>query len=74
MRPFESTVRSFGVVVPLAVVVVGQDGDLAVAVGARDAALRRLAGDQPALGVEEQAVGAGVLAVDGRLAVAAPAG
>src|SRR5262249_33617746 len=51
-------------VVALALVAVGEDGDLAVGLGAGDAAEVRLAGEQPALLVEEQAVGARALAVN----------
>ena len=64
MRPFESMVRSFGWLYFLPSNLSVEDGELAVGLGARDAPLRRLAGEQPALGVEQQAVGAGVLAVD----------
>src|SRR5207244_2665112 len=55
---------------PLAVELVGEDGDLAVLVGARDAPLARLTREQSALLIEEKTVGAGVLAPDAGLALA----
>src|SRR5262249_44198520 len=62
-----------GRVVPLALDPVGEDGELAAAVDAGDAPLLRLAAHEPALAVEQQAVGARPLAVDRRLAVAVEA-
>ena len=51
-----------GAIELLAHVVVGEDGFLAVFFDARDAAVAVLAQVQPALGIDEQAVGAGFVA------------
>ena len=73
MRPCGVDREVVGLVEPFAVVRVGEHGERAVVFDAADAAERRLAHDEAALAVEEQAVGAGVLAIDGLLAVAVAA-
>src|SRR5262249_45572763 len=59
-----------GLIVAFALEALGQDGELAVGLGARDAAQLGLAGEQTALVVKEQTVGAGPLAVDPRATIA----
>src|SRR5207247_409206 len=59
-----------GLVVAFSLEAVGEDGDGAVELGSGDAPQHRLAGQEAALGIEKEAIRAGVLAVDARLAIA----
>ena len=64
MRPLRVDGQVVRRVVPLAAVAVGEDGELAVALGARDAAAPGSQATSRPLAVEQQAVRAGLLAVD----------